>query len=97
MVDRAKKISELTAATSAVGSDLLVFVANATGTAVTKKLTVTSLLSNSANVSAAYLRNSTAPANSSATGVAGEIRYDSSYVYVCVATNTWKRASISTW
>jgi hypothetical protein len=39
----------------------------------------------------------TAPASASATGVTGEIRYDSDYMYVCVATNTWKRALIATW
>lgn len=37
------------------------------------------------------------PASASATGSAGEICWDSSYVYVCVATNTWKRAALSTW
>ena len=39
----------------------------------------------------------TAPANASATGVTGEIRYDANYMYVCVATNTWKRSAITTW
>jgi hypothetical protein len=39
----------------------------------------------------------TAPANASATGVTGEIRYDANYMYVCVATNTWKRSAIATW
>lgn len=38
-----------------------------------------------------------APANSSSTGTRGQIAFDSSYVYICVATNTWKRASLSTW
>jgi hypothetical protein len=28
---------------------------------------------------------------------AGQIGADASYVYVCTATNTWKRAPISTW
>ena len=37
------------------------------------------------------------PASASATGTAGTIVYDSSYLYVCVATNTWKRVAISTW
>jgi hypothetical protein len=37
------------------------------------------------------------PASSSATGVAGQIAWDASYIYVCTATNTWKRASLSTW
>jgi len=39
----------------------------------------------------------TAPANSTASGVAGQVSYDSSYFYVCTASNTWKRASISSW
>ena len=38
-----------------------------------------------------------APANASSTGVAGDIRYDSGYVYIAVATNTWKRAALTTW
>lgn len=37
------------------------------------------------------------PATASASGVAGTIIWDANYVYVCVATGTWKRASISTW
>lgn len=37
------------------------------------------------------------PSTASSTGRAGEVRYDSGYVYVCVATNTWKRAALSTW
>jgi hypothetical protein len=38
-----------------------------------------------------------APATASDTGVAGDIRYDADYIYVCTATNTWKRTAISTW
>jgi hypothetical protein len=37
------------------------------------------------------------PANASSTGTAGQIEWDSGYIYVCVATNTWKRAALSTW
>jgi hypothetical protein len=37
------------------------------------------------------------PASASDTGVAGEICWDANYVYVCTATNTWKRTAISTW
>jgi hypothetical protein len=37
------------------------------------------------------------PASASDTGVAGEICWDASYIYVCTATNTWKRTAISTW
>jgi len=30
-------------------------------------------------------------------GTAGQIGYDGNYIYVCVATNQWKRALISSW
>lgn len=42
----------------------------------------------------------TAPVVPSATGdvgTAGEIVWDSSNIYVCVATNSWKRVAIATW
>jgi len=38
----------------------------------------------------------TAPATSTSTGTAGDIRYDSSYVYICTSSNTWVRAALST-
>jgi hypothetical protein len=37
------------------------------------------------------------PTSATDTGTAGEICWDASYVYVCTATNTWKRSAISTW
>ena len=39
----------------------------------------------------------TAPASASATGTLGEIRYTADYIYVCTATDTWKRAALSSW
>lgn len=39
----------------------------------------------------------TAPATASSTGIAGQIRYDANYLYVCVATDTWKRTALTTW
>lgn len=38
-----------------------------------------------------------APGTASSTGLAGQIAYDSSYIYVCTAANTWKRAAIAGW
>ena len=37
------------------------------------------------------------PSTAASAGTAGQIVWDSSYVYICVANNTWKRANISTW
>ncbi len=36
-------------------------------------------------------------ATASTAGTLGQIRWDSNYIYVCVATNTWKRVLLSTW
>lgn len=38
-----------------------------------------------------------APASATAIGATGEIRYTADYIYVCVASNTWKRAALATW
>jgi len=43
------------------------------------------------------VRTSKTPATSGATGNAGDICWDANYIYVCVATNTWKRSAIATW
>jgi hypothetical protein len=47
--------------------------------------------------SAMRLRNSSTPANAGSVGVQGEIRWDANYIYVCIATDTWKRVAIGTW
>jgi hypothetical protein len=39
----------------------------------------------------------TAPAANNSTGTAGDIRYDVDYIYICTATDTWKRVAIATW
>lgn len=43
------------------------------------------------------VRTAKTPSSASGTGDAGDICWDASYIYVCTATNTWKRAAISTW
>lgn len=37
------------------------------------------------------------PASASATGSEGQFAWDADYIYVCTATNTWKRVAIATW
>lgn len=43
------------------------------------------------------LPTSTTPASAGAAGVAGTVCRDADYIYVCTATNTWKRVAIATW
>lgn len=45
----------------------------------------------------AAFENTYVPSSNSSTGSAGQVAWDSGYVYICVAANTWKRASLSTW
>lgn len=37
------------------------------------------------------------PTSNSDIGTAGEVCYDSTYMYICVSANTWKRILTSTW
>ena len=37
------------------------------------------------------------PATSSSTGTVGQIAFNSSHIYICVATDTWERVAIATW
>ena len=39
----------------------------------------------------------TAPASAAATGTTGEIKIDASAIYICIATNTWKKVAIASW
>ena len=43
------------------------------------------------------VRTAKTPASAGADGDQGQIAWDADYIYICVATNTWKRVAISTW
>ena len=47
--------------------------------------------------SAIRIRQSSTPPFANSTGEVGEIRWDADFVYVCVATNTWRRAALAAW
>lgn len=49
------------------------------------------------NSNSIRLRSARTPASATATGTQGEICWDASYIYVCTATNTWRRASLLSW
>lgn len=49
------------------------------------------------NLSWSEIASSSAPATASSTGTAGQIAYDSTHIYVCIATNSWIRASAAAW
>ncbi len=43
------------------------------------------------------LRSAKTPSSASDNGSTGEVCWDAGYVYVCIASNTWKRAPLATW
>lgn len=43
------------------------------------------------------LRTTKTPTSASAAGNKGDVCWDANYMYVCVATNTWKRSALLTW
>lgn len=90
MADNSKKISELPTAANVASTDRILVLRSPSANASVRTVAF-------GDMSANLIISNTAPANSSANGLAGTIRYDSSYVYVCVANNTWKRAAISSW
>ena len=62
-------------------------VATRTGTETLTSKTLTSPKITSGN----------APATATSTGTVGQIEWANGFIYVCVATNTWQRAALSTW
>jgi hypothetical protein len=49
------------------------------------------------NLGAGDVSKAGTPSSASDTGTAGQIAWDANYIYVCTATNTWKRTAIATW
>lgn len=49
------------------------------------------------NADSIRVRTAQTPASASAAGNQGEIAWDADYIYVCTATDTWKRVAIATW
>jgi hypothetical protein len=58
------------------------------------KINNVALAATDVGASAAYV---SAPANWNSTGTTGQVAWDGDYVYRCVDTNSWRRASMSKW
>lgn len=93
MVD--KKISELTTLSGADVADSDEFAIVDASATETKSINMAELrIAVGADFS---IGSQTAPASATATGSTGQIIWDANYIYVCVATDTWKRVAIATW
>jgi hypothetical protein len=64
-------------------------------TAATRKTGIyTATPATTLDVNGTFRFNTLTPQSSTAAGTAGQIAWDSSYLYICVATNTWRRITI---
>ena len=69
---------------------------NTSGTAATVTTAAQPAITSVGTLTSLKLATST-PASASATGTAGTIAWDTGYIYVCTATDTWERVAIATW
>jgi hypothetical protein len=44
-----------------------------------------------------YLANQFTPGSSAANGTTGAFAWDNDYIYVCIGTNSWRRAGLTSW
>jgi hypothetical protein len=49
------------------------------------------------NANSIRLRNNLTPSSATALGAAGQICWDANYIYICIATDTWRRIPHDTW
>jgi hypothetical protein len=44
-----------------------------------------------------YIANKFTPGSSAANGTTGAIAWDNDFIYVCIGTNSWRRAGLTSW
>lgn len=91
MASDAKKISELAVTTTLSANDRVVVLVSPSTTANVK--TITTL--NFANSIAAKFIVNTAPVSNTSNGSTGQVAYNNTHFYVCVANNKWGRAELT--
>jgi len=91
MIIRAEQTLRLRAGGDAGGASLD-SAGNLTATTFTGSLTGNATTSTRFSTAA-----SATPASATASCTTGAVQFDASYIYVCHATNTWKRAPVATW
>lgn len=90
MAASSKSISELATAANVASTDRILVLRDPAGSPSVRTVTV-------ATIAANLTFSNSVPATASSNGVAGTIRFDQDYVYVCIANNTWKRSTLTTW
>jgi hypothetical protein len=90
MADNSKKVSELATAANVASTDRIMVLRSPASSASVRTVPFGSLCAN-------IIVSNTVPATASSNGAAGTISFDSNFFYVCVANNTWKKATLASW
>lgn len=61
---------------------------------MSSSLTVTGAITGGSIVGSPFVA---APASAVAAGTTGQLAFDATHLYVCIATNTWVRGGLATW
>ena len=90
MTDNSKKVSDLPQAANVASTDRVVVLRDPSGTPSVRTVPFNIF---SANITL----SNTVPSTATSNGIAGTIAYDGTHLYVCTATNAWKRVDLTTW
>jgi hypothetical protein len=85
------KVSDLPVSNTLSANDRVLVLANTNGAAVVKTITT----SNFANNVAAKLITNVVPTSNTSNGIFGQIAYDNTAIYVCVANNKWGKTTLT--
>lgn len=92
---RIDMLADETQTQSNIGSRLEFYTTNTQTTTAVKKLTInTAGIVANANL---FVSNTYVPSLATSGGAAGQISYDTNYVYICLGANNWKRANLAAW
>jgi hypothetical protein len=80
---------------TAIGSRLEFYTTNTQTTTAVKKLTInTNGIVANANL---FVSNTYVPSTATSGGAAGQISFNSNFVYICLGPNNWRRANLVAW
>ena len=96
-----QRLSDLGSVTTANAGDQLYIVQGG----VSKRIAVSSFATSiavtrlvaAANSSSSVSLTVTIPSTATSTGTLGQIAYNTTHLYLCVATNTWRRLELVSW
>lgn len=90
MADNSKKISELPTASNVASTDRVLVLRSPASSPSVRTVAFSTLSAN-------LVVSNSVPVTASSNGLAGTVAYDSGFFYVCIANNTWKRATLNSW